>query len=222
MYDPLQPQPTRLIYLCGLSDALKRDFCRYFRESIEDCELRVFGLEEGMHSAILRNPTFLFTYAETENHLARVASSTAFLRSKLPHIHRVLICTPRIYATRSVDQISLDGILTTGSQRSDLIACINSVGRGLRYVHPGLQRTYLETPDLPSTVTDKEEEVLQHMATGKQNKQIADLMNISPHTVKNHKSNLVEKLGLGSTTELFRYAIQHIPASLQEALPFDN
>ena len=225
MDNPSQPhsrQPPRLVYLCGFSDALRRDFCRYFRESIEDCELRIFNLEDGMRTAILQNPAFLFVYVETADHLTRVTPNLAFLRCKLPHVNRILICSPQVRSRCSLDEISLDGILMSDAKRSDLIACINNVGRGLRYVHPNLRLGYKDIPALPDAITDKEEEILRYVSMGMQNMQIADLVHISRHTVKNHKSNMVEKLGLSGTTELYRFAIQHYGDAVPELEPFDK
>lgn len=225
MDDPSQPhsrQPARLVYLCGLSDVLRRDFCRYFRESIEDCELRIFNLEDGMRTAILQNPNFLFVYVETSDHLARVSPEIAFLRCKLPHVNRILICSPELAGKGSLDEVSLDGILMSDAKRSDLIACLNNVGRGLRYVHPNVYRGHADIPALPDTITYKEEEILRYISMGMQNKQIADIVHISRHTVKNHKSNMVEKLGLSGTTELYKYAIQHFDDVVPELEPFDK
>lgn len=225
MDDPLQPhsrQPPRLVYLCGLSDELRRDFCRYFRESIDDCELRVFNLDDGIRTAILQSPTFLFVYVETADHLARVSPEIAFLRCKLPHVHRILICSPQLQSKNQLDEVSLDGILMSDAKRSDLIACINHVGRGLRYVHSGLRLGHVDIPALPETITEKEEEILRYVSMGMQNRQISDIVHISRHTVKNHKSNMVDKLGLSGTTELHKFAIQHYGDTVHESLPFDK
>ncbi len=211
-----------MAYLCGLSDTLRRDFCRYFRESIDDCELRVFNLADGMRTAILQRPTFLFVYAETADNLAQVSSDIAFLRCKLPQVHRILICGSQLAGKSQLDEVSLDGILMSDAKRSDLIACINSVGRGLRYVHPGFKLSQAETPVLPDTITEKEAEILKYISMGMQNKQIADLVNISRHTVKNHKANMVDKLRVSGTTALYKFAIQHYGDLAMELEPFDK
>jgi len=225
MDDPLQfptrPSP-RLVYLCGLSDPLKRDFCRYFRESIDDCDLRVFNLEDGIRTAILQSPVFLFIYTETSGHLQRVAADIAFLRCNLPQVRRVLICSPVLRNDRMLDEVSLDGIILTDARRSDLIACLNNVGRGQRYVQSGLGSSIAALPPLPDSITGKEREILKYVSMGMQNKQIADLVNSSPHTVKNHKSKMIDKLGLSGTTELYKYAIQHITDDRLEEVPFDK
>lgn len=53
----------------------------------------------------------------------------------------------------------------------------------------------------------QEEKVLLLIAKGYKSHHIADTLCISPHTVKNHKTNICQKLGLTSTNDLLRFAI---------------
>jgi DNA-binding NarL/FixJ family response regulator len=57
-------------------------------------------------------------------------------------------------------------------------------------------------------LTPREAEVLRLVAQGKTNREIAALLGISPKTVSVHRSNLMAKLGLHSSTDLVRYAIR--------------
>lgn len=59
----------------------------------------------------------------------------------------------------------------------------------------------------PSELSKQEREILQRIAEGKPNRRIADDMCLSTHTIKNHKANIIKKLGLGSTIALFTYAL---------------
>jgi DNA-binding NarL/FixJ family response regulator len=59
----------------------------------------------------------------------------------------------------------------------------------------------------PSEVlTDREREVVKLVAEGKKNKEIADLLYISPRTVEHHRTNILRKLNLKKTADLIRYA----------------
>jgi DNA-binding NarL/FixJ family response regulator len=51
--------------------------------------------------------------------------------------------------------------------------------------------------------------VLELVATGRTNKEVAESLFISVKTVESHKSHILEKLGLKNTAELVRYAIKH-------------
>lgn len=58
-------------------------------------------------------------------------------------------------------------------------------------------------------ITAREREILQLVAEGKSNKEVASRLNLSLHTVVTHRSNVMRKLGVHSVTELVRYAIRN-------------
>jgi DNA-binding NarL/FixJ family response regulator len=70
-------------------------------------------------------------------------------------------------------------------------------------IHRGERKTPFTEP-----LTPREREVLKLIAEGKSNKEIADLLFISVHTVVRHRANLMEKLNLKKTADLVRYAVQ--------------
>ena len=57
-------------------------------------------------------------------------------------------------------------------------------------------------------LTAREREVLQLVAEGKSNKEVADLLNLSVYTVETHRSNIMEKLNLKGVPELILYAVR--------------
>ncbi|HKJ39139.1 MAG TPA: LuxR C-terminal-related transcriptional regulator, partial [Anaerolineales bacterium] len=59
-----------------------------------------------------------------------------------------------------------------------------------------------------SELTDREQEVLTHLAEGENNEEIALILVISPKTVARHRENIMRKLNLHSRAELVRYAIR--------------
>jgi DNA-binding NarL/FixJ family response regulator len=58
-------------------------------------------------------------------------------------------------------------------------------------------------------LSPRETEIVQFLAEGKSNKQIAGVLGISQRTVENHRAKIMDKLGLDSFSELVRYAIRH-------------
>ncbi len=58
-------------------------------------------------------------------------------------------------------------------------------------------------------LTPREREVLQLLAEGKSNKEVASILGISVYTAETHRSNIMERLDLHSVTELTRYAIRN-------------
>lgn len=61
----------------------------------------------------------------------------------------------------------------------------------------------------PKQLTPREREVVQLLAEGKANKEVAALLNISVKTVETHRTNIMQKLDLHSVSELVRYAIRN-------------
>ena len=63
--------------------------------------------------------------------------------------------------------------------------------------------------DPHETLTPRQREVLQMVAEGKTNGEIAVLLHISPRTVENHRAALMQKLGIQNQTELIHHAMRH-------------
>jgi len=100
----------------------------------------------------------------------------------------------------------------------ELITAINAAANGEVYLYPSLAkllvRDYLsaerpaeEKANLDG-LTDREHEVLTHLAEGVSNDEIASALVISPKTVERHRENIMRKLNLHSRSELVRYAIR--------------
>jgi DNA-binding NarL/FixJ family response regulator len=109
------------------------------------------------------------------------------------------------------------GYLLKRSAASELTAAIEAVMRGKRYVTPlikwnpsaiALRSKALANP-LSEKLTPRQREVLQLIAEGRANKEIAALLHISEKTVDFHKSCLKRELLLNSTAELTQFAIRH-------------
>lgn len=109
------------------------------------------------------------------------------------------------------------GYVIKRAAQEDLIHAIRVVARGDLYVHPAMTRAlFTESPSNGSsnvsdveTLTLREIEVLQLLAKGYTNRQIAEQLSLSPRTVEGHRANLSAKLGLRSRVELVEYAEQH-------------
>lgn len=98
----------------------------------------------------------------------------------------------------------------------DLARAIKAVARGEVYLHSeaarlltrGLQPNH--RPDVqPNILTEREREVLQFVARGLSNRDIADRLGISLKTVKVHVSNILQKLQIESRVQAALYALQH-------------
>jgi DNA-binding NarL/FixJ family response regulator len=109
------------------------------------------------------------------------------------------------------------GYLLKDSAADELIAAIRALRAGKAYFGPHASKALAEAyqrrepaPEDPyERLTDREKEIFQLVVEGKNNREIAGVLFISPKTVDNHRTHLMEKLGVHSTPELVRFAARH-------------
>ncbi len=121
-------------------------------------------------------------------------------------------------------QTGASGYLLKRSAASELVFAIKEVMKGRFYVTPLIAKDVMDmfldpqkrsrsrSPRFSSTtgtLTSRQREVLQLVAEGRTNKEIASIMNISIKTVEFHKAGIMGRLGLRTTAELTRYALVH-------------
>jgi two-component system, NarL family, response regulator NreC len=110
------------------------------------------------------------------------------------------------------------GYLLKESAEADLIAAVRAVISGKSFFSPAVSRLLVEDyvrqlqdrdiEDSYDLLTTREREILQLVAEGKSNKDIANLLNVSVYTVETHRSNIMEKLNLHGVPELILYAVR--------------
>ena len=107
------------------------------------------------------------------------------------------------------------GYLTKAAIPEQVIAAITKVARGGRYVSESFAERLVSEMERPSVgapherLSDREFEVLKALASGRTVSQIATDLALSVKTVSTHRTRILKKLGLTTTAELIRYAIQH-------------
>ncbi len=121
------------------------------------------------------------------------------------------------YVLRSL-KAGARGYLLKDSLRGDVIEAIRTVAQGrsfmTRQVSRLLQEDYIRemerrgVEDSYDLLTDREREVLQLVAEGRANKEVASVLNISLTTVETHRAHTLQKLGLHSVPELILYAVR--------------
>jgi len=113
------------------------------------------------------------------------------------------------------------GYLLKGAPRGELFAAVRTVAAGGSLLAPVassavLRRVRGEAPTGGPSLTPREREVLQALARGLGNKQIAAQLGVSERTVKFHVSSLFEKLGAGNRTEAVTIAARAGLVSIRE------
>lgn len=110
------------------------------------------------------------------------------------------------------------GYLLKASPEADVIAAIRAVASGNAYFSPSITKLLVEeyvvearrrgVEDSYDLLSTREKEILQLLASGKTNREIADLLYISVATVETHRNNIFQKLHLHNLAELILYAVR--------------
>jgi two-component system, NarL family, response regulator NreC len=114
---------------------------------------------------------------------------------------------------REILRAGARGYILKDAIDTELLTAIRSVARGDGYISPAVSGALLN--DFRSNaaspidlLSPREREVLQFIAEGKTNKEIATRLNLSVYTVDSHRGKVMEKLNLHSTGELVRFALK--------------
>jgi DNA-binding NarL/FixJ family response regulator len=110
------------------------------------------------------------------------------------------------------------GYLLKDSAEHDLINAVQAVSEGKAFFSPVISKMLVEDyvrqmhdqkiEDSYDLLTTREREVLQLLAEGRCNKEVATVLDLSPHTVETHRSHVMQKLNLHSAAEMILYAIR--------------
>ena len=110
------------------------------------------------------------------------------------------------------------GYLLKDSEDLDLIKAVKALRGGGSFFSPPVSRVVLsgylgdkvegDVEDSVARLTDREREVLQLIAEGKTNKEIATLLSVSINTVETHRKHIMEKLDLHNTADIVRFAVR--------------
>ena len=110
------------------------------------------------------------------------------------------------------------GYLLKDSASAALISAIQAVSQNKSFFSPKVSHILAEdyvrvlkqkgAVDSYDLLTGREREILQLLAEGKANKEVATALNISPYTVETHRRHILEKLNLHNPAELILYAVR--------------
>ena len=106
------------------------------------------------------------------------------------------------------------GYVLKGAETGELISAVRAVARGEVFLYPSMARRLVQQflrqagadPPQRPRLTPREKQILNLVAEGYSNKEIAERLVVSPSTVHSHRTNLMQKLGLSTRHELVQYA----------------
>jgi DNA-binding NarL/FixJ family response regulator len=145
--------------------------------------------------------------------------STRQIVRRCPDIRVVILSmhSEEAYITKAL-QAGAKGYLLKDSADTDLIRGVADVAAGRSFFSPAVARVMLDDyvkhladkgiTDRYDTLSEREREIFQLIAEGHSNKEIADVLSISPATVETHRAHIFQKLDLHNTAEVVLYAVR--------------
>ena len=114
------------------------------------------------------------------------------------------------YAARAL-KAGAAGYLNKDSPAEALLGALRKIAAGGVHIGDAAAASLLQAGDKPphETLSDREFEVMQLLVEGLGPTEIGERLHLSVKTVSTHKTRILDKLGLGSTAELVRYAMEH-------------
>ena len=121
-----------------------------------------------------------------------------------------------VVRVKKVLELGVHGFLTRSSNKDEIVLAIHKILEGEKYfcskiidVLLNKSDSHQELPKINGVLTQREQQIVKNIALGRTNKQIADLLGISHHTVHTHRKNAMKKLTVKNTTELVLYAVDN-------------
>jgi two-component system, NarL family, response regulator NreC len=121
------------------------------------------------------------------------------------------------YLVRALN-IGVRAYILKDSAEDDLVHAIRAVNNGQSYFSPAIAQALAEDyvrqmrrrqlEDSYELLTERERHILQLLAEGRSNKDVAAVLGLSPYTVETHRTHVMRKLNLHSTAEIVLYAVR--------------
>lgn len=143
----------------------------------------------------------------------------AKLKQELPELRIIILTMHKTeeFVARAYS-LGVSGYLLKDNALEELLKCIRCVVEGKTYLSEDLFHTVIhgfvthhqkEGGTVPETITTREREIVQLLAEGCSNRDIADKLNLSVKTVETHRANIMKKMGFRSITDLVLYAVRN-------------
>jgi two-component system, NarL family, response regulator NreC len=145
--------------------------------------------------------------------------ATRQIARRFPDVHVLVLSmhADEPYVTQ-VLRAGASGYLLKDSADTDLIRAVAAVSQKKSFFSPAVAKIMLDDyvrqladrgiTDRYDTLTEREREVFQLIAEGKSNKDVADLLNLSPNTVETHRAHIMDKLDVHNAAEIVLYAVR--------------
>jgi DNA-binding NarL/FixJ family response regulator len=135
--------------------------------------------------------------------------ATARFRQQFPDVAVLILSMhDKLEYVSQAMQAGARGYVLKDAPGKDIVLAIDTVMAGGIYYSAALARQLARPLVQETQLTLREQQVLQHLALGEANKQIARALDLSVRTVETHRLNIKRKLGIEGQAELIRFAVQ--------------
>jgi len=141
----------------------------------------------------------------------------SLIRKRCPGT-RVLMLSMHLKETYVLEALKggASGYVLKDDAADELVLAVCTIAEGERYLSPRIVTLVVErllsvNPEsnpLFGLLSDREQEILQHLCEGKSTRETAERLVISPRTVENHRANIMEKLGIHDVPTLVKTSIE--------------
>ncbi|MBC7961564.1 MAG: response regulator transcription factor [Steroidobacteraceae bacterium] len=130
------------------------------------------------------------------------------VKKRFPAVKVLVLTMYREYLHQALSA-GAEGYLLKEDADRELFSAIDNIRQGRSYISPRLREELADSEVLvPEPLSARETEVLNLIAGGKSNRDIAEILFISVRTVEAHRATILSKLNLRNTADLVRYAIE--------------
>lgn len=188
-----------VLFLTGIAELIKKEFKaeisvfstprEFLANSMSDLDLLITDIEMGGLSGI------------------DVVSKLKERNTEFPIL--VISMHNKLSVIKKCKQLGVNGYLLKDDSNRILFEAINCLFSGGTYFSEKVTKTLEKVKEYDKDLTPREEEIIRCLTKGMESKEIADNLFISVNTVKTHRRNLKSKLGLETTADIIKYAIDN-------------
>ena len=181
----------RKVFIIHQSEIIRKGLLSVIRSHF-NCDITLLGKVENLQQAEVTGFTEGIVFIDEEEYQTNVFTNWHFA---LKQSEVFLIRSGMV----TVKDFSLDHVITLNHSSEEILAMLKACDSGRQ----------LENDNVSEELSQREKEVLKEVALGLSNKEIADKLFISIHTVISHRKNITEKLGVKSISGLTVYAVMN-------------
>lgn len=188
-----------VLFLTGIAELIKKEF---------KAETTVFSIPQEFLANNITDLDLLITDIEMDR-VSGVDLVSKLRERNVKYPILVISMHNKLSVIKKCKQLGVNGYLLKDDSNNILFEAINSLFRGETYFSEKVTKTLESVKEYDKDLTPREEEIIRCLTKGMESKEIADNLFISVNTVKTHRRNLKSKLGLETTADIIKYAIDN-------------